>query len=484
LSDGQTISNTSGQPEYCCIGAVAAITAFAVAYHEPWADEAQAWQLVRSNSLRSLFTTNIRYEGTPGLWHFFLWLLIKAHVSYDGLHWICGAIGIISSALFVLASPFPRYLRLTIPFTYFLVFQYAIIARSYVLVPPLLFAIAFFWERSPIAVSILLGLLGNVSLHATVISGSLFAIFLLREIRKPERETWKKLVLCAILVVALYTVAVWTALPPRDISFSPQTEPRPFIINMVLALIVGVAPPWYLSAGFWLAIAIWFGGRRSLIYLTPILVLSAFCASIYASFWHVGLFIPLLLTMLWITWPVECHITKRSELLGLSALSVVVAVQISWSTYALWYDHFNPYSPDLAAATFLKPFVDKGDTIAVTSVGNNDSGAFNDVGLLPYFDHNIYENQSKSYWWWSKFNETDKQFDIVLKNRPQIVIAESIRSAQSSHAGSEALKIAELHDVGYRLTNTFCGTMPQRLTLWISDCHLIFQYEGAPGANK
>jgi hypothetical protein len=158
-------------PEWTTLCLYAAVVAFAIPYHEPWADEAQAWQLARSLSLPALFKTYIRYEASPGLWHFLLWVLIHAHVNYTGLHWICGRIAVGATALLVFKSPFPRYLKLILPFTYFLIFQYVVVARSYVLVPIFLYLIAIWWKKNLLVLALLLGLLGNVALHAAVISG-------------------------------------------------------------------------------------------------------------------------------------------------------------------------------------------------------------------------------------------------------------------------------------------------------------------------
>jgi hypothetical protein len=44
------------------------------------------------------------------LWHFLLWIPIRARVSYSGMHWICGAITVEPALLLVFKSPFPRYL--------------------------------------------------------------------------------------------------------------------------------------------------------------------------------------------------------------------------------------------------------------------------------------------------------------------------------------------------------------------------------------
>ena len=67
-------------PEWGTLFFYAALVAFAIPYHEPWVDEAQAWQLARNLPLTSLFKTYIRYEGSPGLWHFLLWMMIRIPV--------------------------------------------------------------------------------------------------------------------------------------------------------------------------------------------------------------------------------------------------------------------------------------------------------------------------------------------------------------------------------------------------------------------
>src|SRR4249919_2401024 len=113
-------SRYSNWPEWITLTVYAALVAFAIPFHEPFVDEAQSWQLARSLSLHDLFQTYLRYEGSPGLWHFLLWTLIRLHVTYSGIHWICGAIAFTAIAVLVLKSPFPRYLKLTLPFTYFL----------------------------------------------------------------------------------------------------------------------------------------------------------------------------------------------------------------------------------------------------------------------------------------------------------------------------------------------------------------------------
>src|SRR5215471_13552564 len=139
-------------PECLTLAAYAGLVAFTILHHEPWSDEAQAWQVARSLPVTEIFRTYIRYEGHPGLWHLLLSGFIRLGGTYDGLHWLCGAIAFVSASLLVFFSPFPRYLRLALPFTFFLPYQYAVVARGYVLAPLLLFLIAMVWRRSPVIV--------------------------------------------------------------------------------------------------------------------------------------------------------------------------------------------------------------------------------------------------------------------------------------------------------------------------------------------
>ena len=58
--------------ETVILAGYAVLVASAIAHHEPWADEAQAWQLARYLSLHDLFVTYLHYEVHPILWYVLL----------------------------------------------------------------------------------------------------------------------------------------------------------------------------------------------------------------------------------------------------------------------------------------------------------------------------------------------------------------------------------------------------------------------------
>lgn len=478
-------------PEWAAISCFAALVAFAIPWHEPWSDEAQAWQLARSLSLPALFQTYIRYEGTPGLWHFLLWVLIRARVSYSGLHWICGVIAVAAASLLVVKSPFPRYLKLALPFTFFLLFQYAVVARSYVLVPLLLFLVALQWKRSPAAIALLLGLLANVALHASVISAGLAIVYFLEKVRSggvkdPGRR--RQLLFFSIILVCFYAFALWTAWPPGDLPTSSFRGPsRPLFILALGSLSMGVCQPLILALPFWIAVALCLRARHSLLYLLPVLFFAAFSGAVYVHFFHSGILAPLLMCIFWITWPAPGCGHSRREAFGRAALVFMAGVQILWSAYALGYDHFRAYSPAPATAEFLRPFVRDGDTIAVTHLGKIENQDYEDVGILPYFDHNILANQQDPFWRWGPQNKTEVRFDALLPSRPQIVLVEALPEPGQPVNLNDA-KADLLFKSGYRFTNQFCGRIPARLDFFGGPtCFLIFQSTGSPQeppANK
>ncbi len=120
-----------------------AVVGFILPYHEKWCDEAQAWLFARDLSLSRLWFYELRYEGSPGLWHTILWIAQHVfHANYNALGYIGAACAVGGAALLIFKAPFPRYIRWPLAFTYFMVYQYAVIARQYNLLPVLAFAAA------------------------------------------------------------------------------------------------------------------------------------------------------------------------------------------------------------------------------------------------------------------------------------------------------------------------------------------------------
>ena len=96
---------------------------------------------------------------------------------------ICAAMGV---AFILWKAPFPRPLRYLLVFSYVIVYQYAVVARSYNLLPLLVFAAAYFYgdRRHPVRMTAVLILLANVSVHGTVIAACLGLGYLIQAIQE------------------------------------------------------------------------------------------------------------------------------------------------------------------------------------------------------------------------------------------------------------------------------------------------------------
>ena len=190
--------------------------------HEPWMDEAQAWLLAKDASLIDLFVKYLRYEGTPGLWHLILMIPAKLGLPYFTINVLSAAFSALGVWLFLRYAPFPLIIKILFPFSYFVFFQYGIIARSYCLIPLLLFSIAIIYRRKierPVLFSLLLCLLANVSSHTFLIAGAIFFVHIL-----DVAKAWKALdrqskiyQVFSVVIFALTSLLVVSILfPPSD----------------------------------------------------------------------------------------------------------------------------------------------------------------------------------------------------------------------------------------------------------------------------
>ncbi len=170
-------------PELAVLLLWCSLAAWAVHLHVPWADESQAWLLAGENSWAALFFHLLHYEGTGGLWHAFLKLFAAAHLPFTAARYAAASAQAVGVAVLLFRSPFPRALRLTLPFTFFLFFQDAIVARSYCLFAVLAFPAAVLLRGGrprPKALALLTGLLANLSIHGVLLGAGLLAVAFLR----------------------------------------------------------------------------------------------------------------------------------------------------------------------------------------------------------------------------------------------------------------------------------------------------------------
>lgn len=118
-----------------------------VLHHEIWADEAQAWVVVRDLNLNGIIS-HVRTEGHPLLWYLLIFPFAKLFHNFNAvfsmqfLNWLLVTIG---AGYLVFKSPFNICCKTAILLSSGFLYWYPVMARSYCLIPILLFLLANFY---------------------------------------------------------------------------------------------------------------------------------------------------------------------------------------------------------------------------------------------------------------------------------------------------------------------------------------------------
>lgn len=132
---------------YIVILLYAALYIFTTCFHEPWFDEAQAWEIGKTASYWDMLTIITHTEGHPPLWSLILSIPSKLGVPYLwGIKTVAFVFSITAVYLIVFKSPFPRTIRCLLPFSYFVFYQYGVISRTYCVMMVAMFMSAIYFK--------------------------------------------------------------------------------------------------------------------------------------------------------------------------------------------------------------------------------------------------------------------------------------------------------------------------------------------------
>lgn len=387
-------------------------------HHESWFDEAQAWLLARDSSITELLFTNLRYEGSPGLWHLILMIPAKLHLPYYSIKIISVLVAIAGIFVFLRYSPFPLTLKLLIPFTFFLFYQYAVVARSYVLTPLILFLIMSIYKdkfNRLFFFFVLLVLLANISLHGAIISFALYLIFLVesyRGVNSLNREKQKQIILYIIAYLFVLVFLVCQLLPPRDGIFAQGFNYKlidifnigSYVINNFLSEI-----PVLSVIAFFLSLYWFYRNKVMFFFLVPFIFLMALFTIKYYNVWHEGMLFLVWISALWLGNEHKGENTKKRDYVQIFfnfIVFLVFIVQIIWSVNSGSYDLRYNYSPSEEIAKYLKNQNIKDPKIFIT-------GDYL-ISTLPYFEENIYINLNEGNY--PSYRIWKKEYNIKMKN--------------------------------------------------------------------
>lgn len=192
------------------------ITFWGLINHAPWRDEAQAWLLVRDLSLPEIIT-QMPYEGTPPLWHLLILPLVKLGAPYETMLFLHYLLSLALIFILLFYSPLPKLIKIFLPFNYYFIFEYSLIARNYNLTALLLFIIAMLYQKrfeKPLLYALFVFLLSWTNVHSLAFAGLLLLLFIYDYINKKLKE--KKIIIATLIMLTGLSSAIIIMLPQAD----------------------------------------------------------------------------------------------------------------------------------------------------------------------------------------------------------------------------------------------------------------------------
>ena len=162
------------------------ITAGIMMHHELWGDEAQAWLVARDLDIYGLIG-HVRTEGHPLLWYFILLPFAKFNFPVMSMQIINWFFVVAAVVIFMLKAPFNTFCKISVLCSSAFLYWYPALARSYCLIPILLFLLASLYKKQkehPYIYVLVLVLLANVHVVMLAFCSVLLLLFFADNRRK------------------------------------------------------------------------------------------------------------------------------------------------------------------------------------------------------------------------------------------------------------------------------------------------------------
>lgn len=210
-----------------------AVSLAGILHHEFFIDEAHHWLLARdSRSVSELFA-NTRIEGHPLLWSLLLYGITRFTSDPFWMQFLHILISTSVVFLFLKKAPFRWVFKILFIFGYFMIFEYNLISRNYILGILFLFlACSVFRDRRQkfVLLCVYLALAANVHLMFSVVAFALFLTLLVEN--WTDGRIFKRdfiigyllfiLGLASIIVQIQYTDSDWLLEPIRQMPVSER----------------------------------------------------------------------------------------------------------------------------------------------------------------------------------------------------------------------------------------------------------------------
>ena len=367
--------------------------------HEPWVDEAQSWVIARDASVYEIVWDIARYEGTFPLWHLTLKLFMCFGLTYENLFIVPIIISLIGVIIFLSKVDAPKYVKILLPFTFYVFYQYTIIARSYCYLF-LAFSLMLITYKTrlekPLRYILSLAFLSLISMHGVVIA-CVFVLMLFIELIR--LKTIKKYINDFVIFGIILILEAIILCPRSDLFMTvAAVYTFPQIVKSIMESLIGFGNIYskvfnVIALILFLAlfVRVFFLKNKDISIVTGIVFLFMFAIR-FASH-HSGILF--LLMMFGIISYYE-ELKKMSKHFDKLFITVLVIYTI-FSAQSGINDLMYKYSGAEEMAKYIQEnnYQDK----KIFGFG------YKTVSLQPYFEKNIYKNMDEAIYRWAKSNE-------------------------------------------------------------------------------
>ena len=235
-----------------------------VPHHEMWRDELQAWLIAKNSTSISELLANVKYEGSGVLWHLLIYPLTKVSLGPESMQYLHITISTLSVFVIARWAPFPITQKILLCLSYFIFYEYSLIARNYAIGTLLIFLFCALYPKRdiyPIRISFLLlllfhssifGLIVGICLLATVI----FEDYIINSSKKNkfnESFTVTKTLAMSIILIGFIS-AFLQIIPPSNGAFASEWSFYPNIdsaYRSYIALVSAYYPLPVFDINFW-----------------------------------------------------------------------------------------------------------------------------------------------------------------------------------------------------------------------------------------
>lgn len=235
--------------QWIVIAVYTAIVVVVMCFHEPWFDEAQAWLIARDCSWHDLLLVRPHYEGHPPLWWLLLAIPARLGVPYE---WGMKGVQLITAVflvwLLVFRSGLPKVLRIILPFTYFVCYQYGVTSRPYALMLAAMVLTGISWRNRDDHPWRLIGsliLLCLCSAYGVTLAGGITMVWVWR--------VWRQRGIRGVMMDSKPRLAGWLVLLAVAIGIITLILPKPNMYDSGLKLLTDSLLPstWQMVLRFW-----------------------------------------------------------------------------------------------------------------------------------------------------------------------------------------------------------------------------------------